>query len=256
MTTTDHDAEQRRWADELFEDGTRSYLLDDDPLVQYLVRWRLDHSAERLLAAVPDLDTDSSVLVLCAGDGFEGTQLADLGFTDVTVSDISPLGVRAALERDPRLGGVVLNALTTGVRDEGFDIVVIQDGLHHLQSPVGGFIEMLRISRRAALFLEPHESVAGRRFGRAWEEHGSATNFVFRWNSRMVEQVASSYLGRDSFTNLSESFWHHNLHLDRLGRRLGGGTRSVRVLDVLKRTADSLLPGQGNLFCGMVVKRR
>jgi ubiquinone/menaquinone biosynthesis C-methylase UbiE len=254
MTNANHDAEQRRWADEVFEAGTRSYLLDDDPLVQFLVRWRLDHSVRRLLSEVRDLTTDSSVLVLCAGDGFEGTQLADLGFRDITISDISLLGVQAAMKRDDRLHGLVLNANAAGVRDRSFDIVVIQDGLHHLQSPVAGFTEMLRISRRAALFLEPHESWSGRTFGRAWEEHGTATNFVFRWNRRMVEQVASSYLGRTPFTNLSESFWHHNLHLDRLGRHLGGGERAVRLLAAVKRVADTTLPNRGNLFCGLVVK--
>ncbi len=256
MSTPTHDALQRQWADDVFANGPRSHLLSDDELVQYLVRWRLTDAMARLRRAAPDLTDQSSILVLCSGDGFEGTHLADLGYANVTVSDLSPFGVRSATERDPRLRGVVLNATSAGIRDHSFDVVIVQDGLHHLQSPVAGFVEMLRIARRATCFLEPHDSFAGRTIGRSWEVNGDAVNFVFRWDRRLVDQVASSYLGRDACTNLSYSYWHHNVHLDRLGRRLGGGARSVRVIDLLKRTIDRALPGLGNLFCGMVVIHR
>jgi SAM-dependent methyltransferase len=256
VTTPTHDSLQRQWSDGVFADGSRSHLLTDDALVQYLVRWRLSSAMTRLRRVAPDLDEHSSILVLCSGDGFEGSHLADLGYRDVTVSDLSVFGVRSALERDPRLRGVVLNATTPGVRDRSVDVVIVQDGLHHLVSPVAGFVEMLRICRRAAVFLEPHDSFAGRRAGTTWEVNGDAVNYVFRWNRQLVDQVANSYLGPDSCVNHSFSFWHHNVHLDRLGRRLGGGHRAVRVIDTLKRTGDRVLPRSGNQFCGTIVKLR
>jgi hypothetical protein len=80
-------------------------------------------------------------------------------------------------------------------------------------------------------------------------------NYVFRWDRALVEDVASSYLGPDAFDNLSFSFWHHNLHLERLGRRMGGGERGRDRIRLLKRAIDLPFARVGNQFCGLVVMR-
>lgn len=209
---------------------------------------------QRLVELAPDLGRQPSVLFLCAGDAGEATVLADLGVKEITISDLSEAGVTAALAADPRLKGVVANALDTGIATSSYDVVIVQDGLHHLPEPVRGFTEQLRIARRAAFFLEGANSFAGRRFGLEWEVEGAFVNHVFRWDRRMVDQVAKSYLGPGSFTNASFSFWHHNLRLATLGARVGGGDRAVRWIARLKRAADVVLPEDGNQFCGMVVK--
>ncbi|HEV3052500.1 MAG TPA: hypothetical protein VGX50_19460, partial [Longimicrobium sp.] len=137
--------------------------------------------------------------------------------------------------------------------DGAYDLSLVQDGLHHLQDPVRGFTEMLRISTTAAVFLEPHNSLAGRLVGRTWEQHGDAVNYVFRWTRRLVHDVASSYLGRDSFQNLSFAFWHHNVMLEKIGKPLGSRL-ALPVLRTAKAVFDRVLPASGNQFCGMVVK--
>jgi ubiquinone/menaquinone biosynthesis C-methylase UbiE len=62
----------------------------------------------------------------------EGSILCDLGFTNVTVSDLADNGVNAAMDRDKRLKGIVLNAERTNLPSQSFDIASVQDGLHHL----------------------------------------------------------------------------------------------------------------------------
>jgi SAM-dependent methyltransferase len=238
----------------VFGAGPRAHVVSTDPLVRYVVRWRLLEAVRRL-TRVTDVSESTSLLVLCAGEGLEGTVLADAGFGRVTVSDLSPAGVEAALTRDPRLQGRVLNAEDTGLPDGSFDVVVVQDGLHHLRRPVGGFTEMLRLARRAALFLEPHDAWSGRRLGREWETNGPSTNYVFRWSRSLVDDVAKSYLGPDSFENLSYPFWHHNIQLVRLGRLAGGGRSGRAAVAATKRTLDTIARGAGNSFCGLVVKR-
>jgi len=247
---------QRASFNATFSHGSRSHVTSKDPLTRYLVTWRLKTALLRLQDVAPDLNMSSSILVMCAGEGLEGTVLCDLGYTDVTVSDISDVGVAEALRRDPRLKGLTLNAERAELAGESYDVVVVQDGLHHLPSPVAGFTEMLRICRRAAVFLEPHNSLAGRRLGREWEINGNAVNYVFRWDRRLVEQVSSSYLGRAMSVNLSFSFWHHNVGLEGLGRKIRPVRAAKPAIAATKRILDAVGGRFGNQFCGIVVKSR
>lgn len=235
--------------------GPRAHTTSKDELTVYLTRWRLHRALELLRKAEPlRISEASSTLVLCAGEGYEGTVLADLGYKNVTVSDLSAKIMEMAVQRDRRLTGIALNAEETGLENGCFDIVIVQDGLHHLQRPTQGFIEMLRIARVAVIFLEPHASLAGDLIGKKWEVHGPAVNYVFRWTRELVEQLASSYLGPDSFKNLSFSFWHHNVVFAKLGTRLRGGRFALRAIHMLKATLDWLCSSIGNQFCGIVIK--
>ncbi|MEO8038333.1 MAG: methyltransferase domain-containing protein [Betaproteobacteria bacterium] len=230
-------------------------MTSTDPMVQYVSRWRLEEAVRRLMAT-PNcgIDHDSAVIIACAGEGMEGTVLCDLGFRNVTVTDITDSGVRAALLRDPRLKGQVANAESLPFENEAFDLAVVQDGLHHLSSPVRGFTEMLRVSKRAVFFLEPHDSLVGNLIGTKWERNDGAVNYVFRWNRRLVGEVTSSYLGHAGFRNQSFSFWHHNPVLARFGAAIGGGAFAIGALKCIKATFDALAGRWGNQFCGMIVK--
>ncbi len=248
---------QRAKHDEVYRTGPRGHVTSTEPLVRYLTRWRLETAMATLVDAVGDrLNKASSILVMCAGEGLEGTVLSDLGYTNVTVSDISPEGVKAALTRDNRLNGFVLNAENASLDDAAYDIVIVQDGLHHLPRPVTGFTEMLRIASVGVLFLEPHDALSGNLMGTAWERNGDAVNYVFRWKKKLVEDVANSLLGPNSFTNLSFSFWHHNLVLDKVGRLIGGGKPAIFIIDRVKRVMDAAFGRFGNQFCGLVVKNK
>jgi hypothetical protein len=221
--------------------GPRAHTTSKNALIVYLTRWRLHKALQLLRKAEPlRISEASSTLVLCAGEGYEGTVLADLGYQNVTVSDLSAKVMEMAVQRDRRLTGIELNAEETG--------------LHHLQRPAQGFIEMLRIARVAVIFLEPHSSLAGDLIGKKWEVHGPAVNYVFRWTRKLVEQLASSYLGPDSFKNLSFSFWHHNVVFAKLGTLLRGGKFALKSIRICKAALDLLCPSIGNQFCGMVVK--
>ena len=254
--TKDHIERQTRVMEAALAAGPRQHTTTSDPLVRYLVRWRLNEAMRRVFRAEPALSYSSRVLVLCAGEGNEGSMLMDMGFADVTVSDLSDGILQAAKKRDPRLKTLPLNAEESTLPDDSYDIALVQDGLHHLPRPVLGFTEMLRIASHAVVFLEPHDSLIGNRIGTKWERNGPAENYVFRWTRRLVEDVASSYLGRDSFTNLSFSFWHHNIVLERIARSLGGGSFSISCLRFGKATMDRLFGHAGNQFCCIILKKQ
>ncbi len=251
-----HIDRQTEYMESAMAEGPRRHTVTTDPITRYLVRWRMTQAVERLLRAEPSLSFDSPVLVLCAAEGYEGSMLMDFGFTDITVSDLSSGILAAAQKRDPRLKTIALNAEATGLPDDAYSIVVIQDGLHHLTRPVLGYTEMLRIASRAVIFLEPHDSIVGRMIGTEWEQNGPAINYVFRWTKRLVQDVANSYLGRDAFRNLSFSFWHHNVVLDKAASVLGRGSFAAFCVRAAKGTMDRLFPHSGNQFCCLVIKNR
>lgn len=252
----DHLERQKEQHNLLYAAGSRPHFTINDPLVEYVTHWRLKEGFQRLTSASAGrVSSKSKILVMCAGEGAEGSALCDLGYEDVTVSDISDLGVAAAINRDARLKGLVLNAEDADIPDSAFDVVVVQDGLHHLQCPVRGFTEMLRICSVGALFLEPHDSMVGRAIGTKWEKNGEAINYVFRWTKRLVEDVTSSYLGPDSFENRSFSFWHHNIVFHRLGVKLGNGAIGMGAVHLIKSILDTFAGRSGNQFCGLIIKK-
>jgi len=236
--------------------GPRKHIVDPDAVASYLIPWRLKKAVSLVLQADKGITMASRILVLCASDGNEGSVLLDMGFVDVTVSDLSDAICDVAVKRDPRLKAQALNAEETGLPSLSFDIAIVQDGLHHLQRPVQGFTEMLRIASRAVIFLEPHDSLVGRLIGTRWERNGSAVNYVFRWTKRLVQDTTSSYLGQTAFQNLSFSFWHHNVVLANFGRRLGGDAFGISCIRAAKASMDFLLPWMGNQFCCIVIKGR
>lgn len=250
-----HNDNQRAFHEEAFEQGARGKVFGTDQVAEYVVRWRLKEAVRRMMAGPGTrLTLDSSILVSCAGVGREGSILCDLGFRNVTVTDITENGVKAALVRDPRLRGEPANAEALPFAEGSYDIAFVQDGLHHLSNPVRGFTELLRVSRHAAFFLEPHDSPAGDLIGTKWEMNGDVTNYVFRWNRRLVEQVTSSYFGNAEFDNRSFSFWHHNPLYARIGGALGGGRLALLTLKSIKATADTVAGRWGNQFCGLIVR--
>jgi ubiquinone/menaquinone biosynthesis C-methylase UbiE len=202
-------------AHELYRDcseGRWEFHDTPDPLTRYLRDRRLKTALD-LLRKHGSLDpSQQSVLVVCGGVGGEGTYLANQGFSDVTVSDLSEEALRICRKRDQRLKTRCLNTESmTDVSDNSYDFVLVQDGLHHLPRPVSGFTEMLRVARRGVIVIEPHYSLVGKLIGTEWEVEGDAINYVFRWDTPTLEQVARSYLLSKEALIIPYRMWDHNL---------------------------------------------
>jgi hypothetical protein len=96
----DHIERQTKVMEDQMAAGPRWHTMTSDPMTRYLVRWRLTEALRRAFKAEPRLSYQSRVLVLCAAEGNEGSMLMDMGFTDVTVSDLSAGILQAAHKRD------------------------------------------------------------------------------------------------------------------------------------------------------------
>jgi ubiquinone/menaquinone biosynthesis C-methylase UbiE len=249
---------QRERANRIHGDPTEGlwdYHYTNDPLIRYLRDRRL-HRALRELKRRGKLDVaNQSVLLVCGGVGGEGTFLANQGFVDVTVSDLSEKAMELCRRFDGRLKTRVLNAEDMSeVEDGSYDIVLVQDGLHHLPRPVLGFTEMLRVARIAAIVIEPHSGLVARAIGRRWEVEGDAVNYVFRWNRNVFEQATRSYLLTDDAEVITCRFFDHNFVINRTVSRLplppSTHLLAARALYGLLHFAAPI----GNMMVGIVLK--
>ena len=170
-------------------DGREKFdrLSSAEPLIAYVRDFRLRLAVTQILRRLKQpLDT-LTALCVCGGFGSDATFLANAGFKSVTVADISWNGLKLCRHNDRRLLLVVTDSEELAFAAESFDIVLVQDGLHHLPRPFLGLTEMLRVARRAVVILEPPSwychAALRQRVGDQWRrcnlcrplEHGDAS---------------------------------------------------------------------------------
>lgn len=237
-----YSAADERWA----------FHYTSDPLTRYLRDRRLSLALEALGGALPEGVAVESVLVACGGVGGEGTFFRKRGFGDVTVSDFSSEALQRCNRLDPALKTLLLDAERMDVPDSSYDLVVVQDGLHHLPRPALGFAEMLRVARVAVILIEPHHGAVGRLLGQQWEVQGDAINYVFRWNAMMLEQCTRSYLLSREARVIAMRLWDHGLAVARAVAHLPSPLR----LPAAKAIYAALAPVSraGNMMVGVVLK--
>lgn len=202
---------------------------------------------------LPVLDGLNCLLV-CGGTGDLGRVLIDMGVKKVTVSDVSETALKIAKELEPRLETKVLDTEILDLPDGSYDLVMVQDGLHHLARPPLGLTEMLRVARRAVVVLEPVTGLVAGLFGKDYERLGGhVANYVFRWNRLMFSQVVKSYLLDRPHRVIFRRIWHHNVILERLARIFGKGRMAVLLSRILELLPAVLFPFGGNQMIGIVL---
>jgi SAM-dependent methyltransferase len=242
-----YDSELERWS---FHDTK-------EPLTRYIRDRRIKIGVQRAMKVSGSTPQEWDVLVVCGGVGGEGTLLANLGFRSVTVSDFSANALEICQVRDPRLKTAVVNAEAIELPENSFDLVLVQDGLHHLPRPMLGYTEMLRVARRAVIVIEPHAGLVGRIIGTTWEKHDDEVNYVFRWNQLMLEEPARSLL-LDSATDIRAiRIWDHCMTVVRLAEklRLGNGRAAVFAAKCFYAALNIPFSRLGNMMVGVVVKK-
>jgi hypothetical protein len=250
----DVEGSQRAAFEESYSAGDERWVFHytSDPLTRYLRDRRLTIALDALRRAVPTGVPVESVLIVCGGVGGEGTFFRRRGFRDVTVSDFSSEALERCNRLDPGLKTSLLDAEDMDVADSSYDLVVVQDGLHHLPRPTLGLAEMLRVARVGVILIEPHHGMIGKVLGREWEIQGDAVNYVFRWNAAMLEQCTRSYLLSRDTQVIAMRLWDHGLVVAKAVGRL---PRVLR-LPMAKAVYAALAPlsAAGNMLVGVVVK--
>ena len=164
--------------------------------------------------------------------------------------------VERACDADSRVVFEHANAEHLPFASRSFDLVFTKESLHHLARPVLGLYEMLRVCRRAAVFVEPWDCALVRLLDRAGiatrYERGQQSNlrardnFVYRWNVRQLQSLLSSLYLESGYTLDVRTGWMSV-------RAQVRQPRFLRRLSALAGFAASCLPGaRGNLATVLV----
>lgn len=243
-----------------FEDsyGFRNYdyfefHFTKDKLVRYLRDRRLNIGLKYLLSEYPKKDLlNWKVLIVCGGVGGEGVFFLSAGFKDVTSSDFSSNANTLANRLCSHAGvtdlkTILLNAESAYLDEDSYDLVVVQDGLHHLPRPALGFTEMLRVAKKAVMVIEPYDSLVGNLIGTEWEGHSGAINYVYRWNRKMIGQTVKSYLLKNYRSIKVIRVWDHNLTINKIVHkfparfRLGLAKTIYSILSVFNFSGNNMV---------------
>jgi SAM-dependent methyltransferase len=233
-----------------------------------------------------ELDLLSDVLVV-GGSAEDGRTLHRIGFTRIMLSNLlDPRPSEQADLDDAGMRTVRVDAEAMELADNSYDLVLAHEVLHHCRSPHKALLEMLRVSRRHVILLEPNNSLAMRlllklRFSFPYElpaviasgfqtggvRDCSIPNHIYRWNAVEVYQTAASYLAESEFDLYTQEYWDFNIDEAELRRRsetrIGAVTKilSPRALLTALHCFQALanrtpwLGRQGNKFFGCIRKR-
>jgi ubiquinone/menaquinone biosynthesis C-methylase UbiE/uncharacterized protein YbaR (Trm112 family) len=128
-----------------------------------LYRFFMAEKLRRATSAIrPDLD-GVVALTVCGGSGMDAEFLARAG-ARVISSDLSAGAARRTRERARRYGlditPIVADIELLPFADASVDLVLVHDGLHHLEDPDRGLAEMARVARSWVSISEPARAAA------------------------------------------------------------------------------------------------
>jgi SAM-dependent methyltransferase len=225
--------------------------------------------------------SSTSVFVVGASPS-EVALLKEAGLNNLTISNIQDPGADHSASRERNsIRMLVSDAETLSVADNSFDLVIAHEVLHHCASPHRALCEMLRISRRHVVILEPNDSLAMKglaalRLTFPYElasvianghvsggvRNSAIPNFIYRWNPHEILKTASASAPERTFCIYPFPYWDFNACPDNLSLRrstripalahFAGPERLLSALRLSQRALNLFSPirGQGNkLFC-------
>lgn len=183
---------------------------DTPRLYRFLLREKFRRATEPI---GPHL-VGASALTVCGGSGMDAEFLARAGARAVA-SDISLGAARRTRERARRYGlditSIVADIERLPFADGSFDVVMVHDGLHHLERPHVGLAEMARVARRWVSVSEPARAVVTSVAVRAGValEHEDSGNRVERLSPAEVVEVLQSARFRPIVAKRYAMYYRH-----------------------------------------------
>ena len=241
-----------------------------------------------LMDCVRTLRIDPSETALVVGGSFQDVEILQrVGFRDITLSNFAPVSCSSL----PSADGLNLKALcedaeNSALANDSRDFVLAHEVLHHCRSPHRALVEMLRVSRRYVVILEPNDSLFMKALVKArlsfpyelpaviyhnFESGGvrdsCVPNFIYRWNTNEIFKTVSSFIPERTFEIHARPYWDFNVDTQDLALRQEtrlslfmralGAERFLRLLRLLQRILNFIpvVRRQGNKFFCCVKKK-
>jgi len=231
---------------------------------------QLNQRAKFYFHVVNELIDDKTASVLVCGGGLLDKKiLSDLGFINITFSNLNTKMTRKDFEPFKLMHE---NSEKLSFGDGTFDYAITHASIHHTSSPHRVLTEMFRVAKIGVLGIESRDSFAMRIFEKLGFTHNyehaavffnefksgginntEIPNFVYRWTEREIEKTIKSY---------SPCYDHKFIY--RYGTAFPKGLKNQRsgmaktsilvLLRPLSWIFSKLFPKQQNLFAFYIVK--
>lgn len=187
-----HKAAQAEHFDRLDEEAFETVRPHGTPR---LYRFLLGEKFRRALSPIKAQVAGTSALTVCGGSGMDAEYLSRVG-ARVISSDLSLGAATRAKARSERydlgIQPVVADVEHLPYANQSVDLVVVHDGLHHLDDPYNGLAEMSRVARRWVVVTEPAAAAITRlavRLGLALETEEAGNRVARLEPSRVAEYL-------------------------------------------------------------------
>jgi len=222
---------------------------------------------------------DQRVLIV-GGSAADEQLLRQVGFKDILNSNLpTDMDRLNGEEASADTKHLALDAEQMDLPSDSYDLVFASEVLHHCSSPHHALCEMLRVSRRYVVFMEPNDSAAMNALVRMnfsfpyelpaviahdYQSGGlrdsQIPNFIYRWSRHEVVKTVSSCIPERMFSVRAHPYWDFSVTEEELDRRkatrigsvtsLMGASNFIALLRVAQLTLNRIAPlrGQGNKF--------
>jgi len=187
-----------------------------------------------------------SILVASCGWGLDLYYLEKIySFSQVFISDIELERVARTISVFDYAKGVVSDNHKLSFKDNSIDYVFVSTSLHHLEEPLRGLYELLRVARCGLIVIEPNDTWLTRLFeklGWAREYEIVHGNYVYRFDKRDVAKISKALFFKYTVTRF---FSIHKIAKRRF---------EFIVLKVLNNLANLFYPSLGNYILFLIQK--
>lgn len=188
--------------------------------------------------------TGKHVLISSCGSGIDIHYLRKFYKARFFATDLVENAVATAKASFPDVEGQVEDGEKLSFQDGQFDYSFVAASLHHLPRPVLGLYELLRVSKKGVIVIEPNDSWLTRvatAMGLATEVEPSG-NYVYRISKHDVARISKSLFSR--------------YHVDRFfaSHRIAKNAMEFTILKVLNFLANWICSSQGNYIVFIIHK--
>jgi SAM-dependent methyltransferase len=162
-----------------------------------------------------------SVLALGA-DYVEAEELTKYPFEKIVLSGILEPDdkIKEIVKKDKRVFYRKENMEKISFKNNSFDLVFVKEAIHHVPRPVLALYELLRVSKKAVIFIEPKETFLGNileklKLTSRYEKNQVRNikfrdNFVYRWRENEIVKILNSYYLESGYKVYFKSCWMSN----------------------------------------------
>lgn len=233
------------------QDNNRKYTRDEP----FIYEWNYFHDyfreipflrVKRMLNRAGISLDNKSVLIASCGCGIDAHYLLKSYRPRIIYfSDIDPAAAEKTLSNFQNAAFIMTSNEKLSFKENSFDYVFVAASLHHLREPARGLYELLRVSKRALIVVEPNDTFFTRifqKFGLAREYEEKGGNYVYRFDRRGVMKLTKAGFFKchvDSF------FSTHKVAQSKI---------EFLLLKLLNASANLIYPRGGNHIIFAIVK--